>query len=75
MPDSRDARSAAKAIEELADAAALQHLADDPRYIGARLAASPSSTHTWTRALRYHQHVHLIVTATDCVMAPRDTNP
>jgi predicted RNA-binding Zn-ribbon protein involved in translation (DUF1610 family) len=43
-------------------AAALQHLADDPRYVGASLGCI-AVLHTWTRALLYHPHVHLIVTA------------
>jgi hypothetical protein len=43
-------------------AAALQHLADDPRYVGASLGCI-AVLHTWTRALFYHPHVHLIVTA------------
>jgi len=43
-------------------AAALQKLALDPRYLGARLGAL-AVLHTWTRALLYHPHVHLLVTA------------
>jgi hypothetical protein len=43
-------------------AAAVQHLADDPRYVGASLGCI-AVLHTWTRALLYHPHVHLIVTA------------
>jgi hypothetical protein len=43
-------------------AAALQHLAADPRYVGARLGCL-AVLHTWTRAMRYHPHVHLLVTA------------
>jgi hypothetical protein len=43
-------------------AAALQTLARDPRYIGGRLGAL-AVLHTWTRALLYHPHVHLLVTA------------
>lgn len=43
-------------------AAALQHLADDPRYVGASVGCI-AVLHTWTRALLYHPHVHLIVTA------------
>jgi hypothetical protein len=43
-------------------AAALQRLAADPRYIGARLGCL-AVLHTWTRAMLYHPHVHLLVTA------------
>jgi hypothetical protein len=41
--------------------AALQKLALDPQYVGGRLGALVV-LHTWTRALRYHPHVHLLVT-------------
>jgi hypothetical protein len=43
-------------------AAALQRLAADPRYVGARLWCL-AVLHTWTRAMLYHPHVHLLVTA------------
>jgi hypothetical protein len=43
-------------------AAALQALAADPQFVGAPLGCI-AVLHTWTRALRYHPHVHLIVTA------------
>jgi hypothetical protein len=43
-------------------AAALQRLAADPRYVGARVGCL-AVLHTWTRAMRYHPHVHLLVTA------------
>src|SRR5437867_7491055 len=43
-------------------AAALQKLAWDPRYVGGRLATL-AVLHTWTRALLYHPHVHLLVSA------------
>ena len=43
-------------------AAALQALAADPRYIGTQVGCI-AVLHTWTRALLYHPHVHLIVTA------------
>ncbi len=43
-------------------AAALQTLARDPRYVGGRLGCL-AVLHTWTRALLYHPHVHLLVTA------------
>jgi hypothetical protein len=43
-------------------AAALQKLCRDPRYLGARPGCL-AVLHTWTRALLYHPHVHLLVTA------------
>lgn len=43
-------------------AAAVQQLARDPRYVGASVGCL-AVLHTWTRALLYHPHVHLIVTA------------
>ena len=43
-------------------AAALQKLSWDPNYVGARLAML-AVLHTWTRALLYHPHVHLLVSA------------
>ncbi|MFQ5741641.1 MAG: transposase, partial [Acidobacteriota bacterium] len=43
-------------------AAALQALAADPRYLGARPACL-AVLHTWTRTLLYHPHVHLLVSA------------
>ena len=43
-------------------AAALQTLAADPRFVGTQVGCI-AVLHTWTRALRYHPHVHLIVTA------------
>jgi len=43
-------------------AAALLTLARDPRYVGGRLGCL-AVLHTWTRALLYHPHVHLLVTA------------
>ena len=43
-------------------AAALQKLARDPRYLGARLGCL-AVLHTWTRAMQYHPHVHMLVTA------------
>jgi hypothetical protein len=41
-------------------AAALQKLALDPHYLGGRLGAL-AVLHTWTRALLYHPHVHMLV--------------
>jgi hypothetical protein len=43
-------------------AAALQKLSLDPRYVGARIGCL-GVLHTWTRAMLYHPHVHLLVTA------------
>ena len=43
-------------------AAALQKLGWDPRYVGGRLAML-AILHTWTRAMLYHPHVHLLVSA------------
>jgi hypothetical protein len=43
-------------------AAAVQQLARDPQYLGGQLGAL-AVLHTWTRDLRYHPHVHLLVTA------------
>lgn len=42
--------------------AALQKLCLDPRHLGVRLGCL-AVLHTWTRALLYHPHVHLLVTA------------
>ena len=42
-------------------AAALQKLALDPRYLGGRLGCL-AVLHTWTRAMLYHPHVHMLVT-------------
>jgi hypothetical protein len=43
-------------------AAALQKLAWDPQFVGGQLAIL-AVLHTWTRALLYHPHVHLLVSA------------
>lgn len=59
------ARSHQKAVYSLllsSAAASLQKLAWDPRYLGAQLGIL-AVLHTWTRALLYHPHVHLLVTA------------
>jgi len=45
-----------------AAAQSLQKLCADPRYLGAR-PGMIGVLHTWTRDLRYHPHVHLLVTA------------
>jgi len=42
--------------------AALQKLANDPRFLGARVGVL-SVLHTWTRAMLFHPHVHMLVTA------------
>lgn len=42
-------------------ATSLQILATDPRYVGARLGMI-AVLHTWTRAMLYHPHVHILVT-------------
>ena len=44
-----------------ASSAALLQLAEDPRFLGARLGMV-GVLHTWTRQLLYHPHVHYIVT-------------
>jgi putative transposase/transposase-like zinc-binding protein len=59
------ARDHAKAVYGLlmqCATAALQTLARDPRYVGGQLGVL-AVLHTWTRALLYHPHVHLLVTA------------
>jgi hypothetical protein len=45
-----------------AAAAALLTLTADPRYLGGRPGVL-AVLHTWTRALLYHPHVHMLVTA------------
>ena len=58
------ARSNQKLIYNLlfrASSQALLKLAQDPRFIGAR-PGMVGVLHTWTRDLRYHPHVHYIVT-------------
>ena len=45
-----------------AAADALQKLAADPQYLGARVGAL-AVLHTWTRAMLFHPHVHMLVTA------------
>ncbi|MGH9960068.1 MAG: IS91 family transposase [Pyrinomonadaceae bacterium] len=57
------ARSNQKTIYNLlfrASSQALQQLAQDPRFVGARLGMV-GVLHTWTRQLLYHPHVHYIV--------------
>jgi ribosomal protein L37AE/L43A len=58
------ARSHQKFIYNLlfrTSSAALQQLAQDPRFVGGRLGMV-GVLHTWTRQLLYHPHVHFIVT-------------
>ncbi len=43
-------------------AATLQKLAADPRHLGGHIGCL-AVLHTWTRAMLYHPHVHLLVTA------------
>ena len=57
------ARSHQKLIYKLlfqASSAALQKLAEDPRYVGGKLGMV-GVLQTWTRDLRYHPHVHYII--------------
>jgi len=59
------ARSHPKKIYSLlmkAAADALQKLAADPQYLGGRLGIL-AVLHTWTRAMLFHPHVHMLVTA------------
>ena len=59
------ARSHPKKIYGLlmkAAADALQALVQDPRYVGAPIGAL-AVLHTWTRAMLFHPHVHMLVTA------------
>jgi Putative transposase len=44
-----------------ASSAALLKLAQDPRFVGGQIGMV-GVLHTWTRDLRYHPHVHFIVT-------------
>jgi len=60
----RVARSNQKTVYNLlfrASSEAVQKLAGDERFVGARLGIV-GVLHTWTRALIYHPHVHCIVT-------------
>lgn len=70
------ARSHQKTVYNIlfrSSAEALQALAWDPRFIGGRIGMV-GVLHTWTRDLRYHPHVHSIVTggglATDDTWQP-----
>src|SRR5919206_1435906 len=45
-----------------ASAAALQHLAQDPRFVGGQIGML-GVLQTWTRDLRFHPHVHYLVPA------------
>jgi hypothetical protein len=60
------ARAHSKVVYRLlmqAAAAAILKLARDPRYLGAATPGVLAVLHTWTRAMLYHPHVHLLVTA------------
>jgi putative transposase/transposase-like zinc-binding protein len=60
------ARAHSKVVYRLlmqAAAAAILKLARDPRYLGAATPGLLAVLHTWTRAMLYHPHVHLLVTA------------
>lgn len=46
-----------------AAAAAILKLARDPRFLGAATPGLLAVLHTWTRAMLYHPHVHILVTA------------
>jgi len=65
----QELRSVVRAHQKLAygalmqsAAGSLQKLVADPRYLGAR-PGMITVLHTWTRDMRYHPHVHLLVTA------------
>src|SRR6266705_5912004 len=67
------ARSNQKTIYNLlfrASSAALLQLAQDRRFVGARLGLV-GVLHTWTRQLLYHPHVHYIVTGGGLTTAGR----
>ena len=60
------ARAHSKVVYRLlmqAAAAAILKLARDPRYLAAATPGLLAVLHTWTRAMLYHPHVHLLVTA------------
>lgn len=62
-PLKRVARSHQKLIYNLlfrTAAAALQHLAQDPRFVGGKIGMV-AILQTWTRDLRYHPHLHCLV--------------
>ena len=59
------ARSNQKAVYNIlfrTSAAALQQLAQDPRFVGGQIGMI-GVLHTWTRDLSYHPHVHYLVPA------------
>jgi hypothetical protein len=67
------ARSKQKLLYHLlfrASSQALQKLAQDPRFVGGRVGFV-GVLHTWTRQLRYHPHVHYIVTGGGLTTAGR----
>ena len=55
-------------------AAATQHLADDPRFIGGQLGLV-GVLHTWGRTLTYHPHVHYLVPAGGWLAETRTWQP
>jgi Putative transposase len=60
------ARAHAKVLYRIlmqAAAAAILKLARDPCYLGAATPGLLAVLHTWTRAMLYHPHVHLLVTS------------
>jgi hypothetical protein len=59
----RIARSHQKLIYHMlfrTSAAAIQHLADDPRFVGGQMGMV-GVLHTWGRNLGYHPHIHYLV--------------
>jgi hypothetical protein len=55
-------------------AAATQHLADDPRFIGGELGLV-GVLHTWGRTLTYHPHVHYLIPAGGWLAETRTWQP
>jgi len=59
----RVARSHQKQVYDLffrISAAAIQHLARDPRFVGGQMGMV-GVLHTWGRNLSYHPHIHFLV--------------
>ena len=57
-----------------ASAAALQQLAQDPRFLGGQLGMV-GVLQTWTRDLRYHPHIHALVPGGGLAPTPPPENP
>jgi hypothetical protein len=55
-------------------AAALQQLAQDPRFVGGKIGMV-AILQTWTRDLRYHPHLHLSSQVSRCLEADRPLCP